>query len=143
MHDYKFEIAWNRPSTVLAYVMHFWASLTPNFSMYRDWPVVLQKYNLYRSMWCGRFWQDHDVRVIPTINWSDVNSYEWAFLGVPKRQIVAIQVPDQRDPLSAILFKSGFDAMVDRIDPITIIVYGMLPFEHSRTICVKKDMYDF
>lgn len=94
-------------------------------------------------MWCGRFWQDHDVRVIPTINWSDVNSYEWAFLGVPKRQIVAIQVPDQRDPLSAILFKSGFDAMVDRIDPITIIVYGMLPFEHSRTICVKKDMYDF
>ena len=50
--------------------------ITPDFSLYRDWPVMLQQWNVYHSRWVGRFWQEHGLRIIPTVNWSTPDSYE-------------------------------------------------------------------
>lgn len=74
-------------------VRRFWGTLTPDFSMYIGWPLILQQWNRYRSQWLGRYWQEHGVKVIPTVNWSGRDRYDWCFAGIPSRQVVALAVP--------------------------------------------------
>lgn len=41
--------------------------IAPDFSTYHTWPLPLQLYNVYRSRWCARLWQELDLPVIPSI----------------------------------------------------------------------------
>jgi hypothetical protein len=41
--------------------------LTPDFSIYRDWPPVANQWNVYRSRWCGRLWQEAGFEVISSL----------------------------------------------------------------------------
>ena len=43
------------------------ALLTPDFSTYMDWPGAMRVWNLYRSRWCGRFWQELGFQIIPSL----------------------------------------------------------------------------
>lgn len=38
-------------------------------------------YNHYRKHWLGAYWQDNGITVIPTISWSDKESFGWCFDG--------------------------------------------------------------
>ena len=48
-----------------------WSALiTPDFSLLYDYPVALNLYQLYKSRWCARFWQEFDIPIIPSLLWS-------------------------------------------------------------------------
>jgi len=66
--------------------------MTPDFSLYLQWPTVVNQWNTYRSRWLGRWWHSQGLRVIPTVNWADEVSLD----GIPPGQIVTIGVPDIR-----------------------------------------------
>ena len=132
LDDYRFESVWTKPDQGLSRVRRFWGALTPDFSLYSDWPPVAQMWNHYRRQWLGRYWQEHDVRVIPTVNWSTPDSTAWCFAGIPTGQIVALAVPDLRNPSTRAYFEAGYRAMQDALTPTRILVYGRLPLElHS------------
>lgn len=135
LDDYRFEAVWNKPDTGLGRVRRFWATMTPDFSMYTDWPVIIQQWNHYRSLWVGRYWQEQGVRVIPTINWSDRTSFNWCFLGFPKDSVVAIAIPDGRQVAVLRMFRIGFWEMMKRLEPRQIIVYGRMPFRCD--LCIE------
>lgn len=99
----------------------------PDFSLYANWPTVAQQWNHYRSQWTGRYWQEREVSVIPSVNWSSEDSYYWSFAGIPTGQILAVAVPDLRDPVTHRLFYAGFRAMVKQLKPTALLVYGRLP----------------
>ena len=42
LDDYRFETVWNRPFKALAALAAYQMLLTPDFSLYREWPLVLQ-----------------------------------------------------------------------------------------------------
>ena len=71
LDDYKFEPLWNKPIKTLQPILNIGSALSPDFSLYTDYPMALQIYNVYRNRWLGRFWQENGVKVIPTIAWSD------------------------------------------------------------------------
>lgn len=135
LDDYRFESVWNKPTAGLRRVQRFWAAITPDWSMFTDWPVIIQQWNCYRNRWTGRFWQENGVRVIPTVNWSDQKSYEWCFLGLPKDSVVAIAVPDGRRAKVQRLFREGFEEMIQRLEPRQIIIYGKIPFKCD--LCIE------
>lgn len=127
--DYRFESVWNRPSHALNVFGPYQTVLTPDFSLYRDWPLALQLWNTYRSRWCGAYWQSEGLRVIPTIAWGAAASYAFCFLGVPVGSVVALStvgVPLER-PLDYQLFMAGFGEMVARLDPAVVLCYGPAP----------------
>ena len=135
LDDYRFESVWTKPDQGLSRVGRFWGALTPDFSLYCDWPTVAQLWNHYRRQWLGRYWQEHGIKVIPTVNWSTPDSYEWCFTGIPTGQIVALAVPDLRHPTTRQLFTQGFRAMHDTLAPSRILVYGRLPVElHTKAV---------
>ena len=114
--------------------------LSPDFSLYREWPLTLQLWNVYRNRWCGRFWQSQGFRVIPTVSWSTAASYDFCFLGIPRRGAVAVSAVGvrQQDPVARQLFVDGFREMVARLEPVLVLSYGRLPAPCSElveTIC--------
>jgi hypothetical protein len=137
LDDYRFETVWNRPVKALEALRPYHTLLTPDFSLYRDWPLLLQLWNTYRSRWCGRFWQEEGFTVIPTVSWSTAVSYDFCFLGVPRRSVVAVSAvgvnlsPGSRQamaaPLEYRLFVDGFTEMVRRLEPTVVLSYGRLP----------------
>ena len=131
LDDYRFESVWTNPDTALQRLYRFRGALTPDFSLYADWPLAVQQWNHYRRQWLGRYWQEHGLRVIPTVNWSTPDSFDWCFTGIPPGQIVALAAPDLRQARVKAAFSAGFHAMQAALQPTRILVYGNLPFHHD------------
>ena len=117
-----------KPDAGLRRIRRFWGALTPDFSLYVDWPLAVQQWNHYRRQWLGRYGQEHGIKVIPTVNWSTPDSYGWCFEGILPGQIVALAVPDLRHRLTRRYFITGFGAMIETLNPARLRVYGRLPF---------------
>src|SRR5690606_139839 len=83
----RFETVWSRPRKALEALAPYTTLLSPDFSLYRDWPLLLQMWNVYRNRWCGAFWQRQGFTVIPTVSWSTAESVEFCFLGVRGRRV--------------------------------------------------------
>lgn len=123
--DYHFEHVWTRPEQTLALVQRTGKALTPDFSLYTDYPLVAQMWNTYRNRWMGAFWQSRGIEVIPSVTWGLEESFKFCFLGIERGSNVAIStVGVNQDPEVKKRFIAGFEEMVKQIEPKTILVYG-------------------
>lgn len=126
--DYQFNRCWTDPDRYTNMLSRFQAVCSPDFSLYTDFPVIAQIWNHYRKHWLARYWQDHGLTVIPTVCWSTPDSYSWCFDGDPIGGTVALTaIGTQADRESATLFRQGYDAMLERLQPDRIIFYGEVP----------------
>ena len=107
----------------------YYALLTPDFSLYMDMPLALQIYSTFKSRWCGAYWQKLGKTVIPTIEWSDERSFEFCFDGIEKGSTVAISTYNRENYDD--IFMSGYNKMLEIIQPEQIICYGE-PFEKMK-----------
>ncbi|AOZ61242.1 hypothetical protein SEA_DARTHPHADER_1 [Mycobacterium phage DarthPhader] len=129
LDDYRFESAWSSPERLLPRVAAVGASLTPDFSLWRDMPRAAQVWNVYRSRWCGAFWQSHGIEVIPTACWATPDTFEFCFDGIPPRSTVAISSMGIRaSEIDRSLFRQGVKELISRTDPQRILAYGRLRF---------------
>ena len=90
LDDYRFVRLWNHVSRYIGILKEFEWVMSPDFSMFTDFPVALQIYNHYRKHWLSVYWAELGVKVIPTINWSTPESYAWCFDGDPVGSTVAV-----------------------------------------------------
>lgn len=131
LDDARFECVWNRPNQALKTLSQYDFVLTPDFSLYHNMPLAYQLWNTYRSRWCGAFWQQYGLQVIPTVSWSSAESYAFCFQGLPTRSQVAVSTVgvDLDKPLERYLFIAGFEEMVCKLEPSIVLCYGQLPHE--------------
>lgn len=129
LDDYRFETTWNKPNAALVHLRRYWAVMSPDFSLYPQWPTVVNQWNTYRSRWLGRWWQSQGLRVIPTVNWADTASHAYCFDGIQPGQVVTIGVPDTRRPHVVERYRIGAHVMCERLQPSLVIVYGSSPVE--------------
>ena len=126
--DYQFLRVWTNPDAYLDMLARFRCVCTPDFSTYTDFPKAVQIYNHYRKHWLGAYWQMHGITVIPTISWSDRDSFAWCFDGEPVGGTVAVSsVGTQSNSESRALFMDGYNAMLERLEPSNIIFMGIVP----------------
>lgn len=141
--DYQFERIYHNWSKYGEILARFEAVMTPDFSMYTDWPVAVQIYNHYRKHVIGATMQREGLRVYPTICWSDKSSYEWCFSGEPKGGCVAVSsVGTQKSAQSQLNFIMGFNEMIKRLQPETVIFYGQIPEQCKANIIRVKPFHD-
>lgn len=125
IEDYRFESVWNNPKKYIIYLQKFPVVFTPDFSIYSQFPIVLQMWQTYRNRWLGKYYQNLGFKVVPTVSWSDDRSYDFAFRGIPEGSTVAISTMGCiKDPKANQHFERGLVEMIDQIKPENIVVYG-------------------
>ena len=125
LDDYQFERLWDAPESYVALLANFEAVLTPDFSLYSTMPLAVQLWNTYRSRLLGQFFQNAGIRVVPTISWSNAESFEFCFDGVEKGSTIAVStVGVLKNPESRELFELGFREAIKRLEPSTVVAYG-------------------
>lgn len=125
LDDYRFESLWRRPVQTLPAIQKWEVVLTPDFSLYADCPLVMQMWNTYRSRWVGCWWAANGVQVIPTVSWGLHESYDFCFLGLPERSVLAVSTVGTRaDESTRLPFMAGFAVMLERLSPTAVLCYG-------------------
>lgn len=136
--DYKFERIWNHPKKYLEILKRFNGVISPDFSLYRNMPLVMQKWSTYKGRALANYWTSNGIEVIPNVRFSDERSYSFCFNGIEKNSIIAIgthgciKKKDDKE-----YFKKGLRKLVKELQPKTIIVYGKAPndiFEEYKNI---------
>lgn len=85
LDDAKFENFWFQPDKYVAKMINrgIGMSIAPNYSLWSDAARATHLYNIYRSRWVARYFQEAGIYVVPDINWSDERSFEFCLLGIP------------------------------------------------------------
>lgn len=119
--DSHFEGLWGRLLEWVERVKEYMVCVSPNYTIQHTDPIVFQAWQVYRSRYIGRYWQEAGVKVIPDIIWSDESSYDFCFLGIPLHPTsVSIQVQNFGDEE---LWGKGFNEMLKRVQPQSILAY--------------------
>ena len=142
LYDYKFERIWDRPDDYVEQLKKYKGVLSPDFSMYLEMNRTLQLYNTFRNRWCGAYLADKGIKVIPTVNWGEEDTFDFCFDGIPKGSIVAVSTymvqehnnhSDQKE-----FFLKGYCEMLKRIEPAKIICYSN-PFPEMQGDIIRID----
>ena len=128
LDDYRFETVWSSPERLLPRVLAVGASLTPDFSLWRGMPRPAQVWNVYRSRWCGAYWQANGVEVIPTACWGAADTFDFCFDGIPANSTVAVSSVGISSEVDQALFRAGIEELIRRTDPKLLLAYGQLRF---------------
>lgn len=141
--DYRFNRLWTHIDDYVPMLQRFRYVMSPDFSTYSDFPKAIQIYNHYRKHWCGAYLQETGIEIIPTISWSTPDSFDWCFDGEPEGGTVAISnVGCMRNHESKTLFIAGYQEMIKRLHPETIIFYGTVPEECMGNIVRLKAFHE-
>lgn len=125
LDDYQFERIWNKPEDYIDILKQYECIFSPDFSLYLDMPMPMKIWNIYRSRQIGQYYQSQGIKVIPTISWAEKETFEFAFKGIPKGSIVSIStIGVKRNKEALKIWQDGMDAMIEEIEPSTILVYG-------------------
>ena len=123
--DYQFERCWNDPRKYIDVLARFDCVLTPDFSLYLDMPLPMQRWNVYRSRALGLIWTWEGMTVIPTLSWSMPESYEFAFSGLEPGGTYAVStVGVKSDERALSIWFAGMEEAVRRLQPKRVLLYG-------------------
>lgn len=127
-HDVKFERLWNNPKKYLEKLKKFKGVISPDFSLYRNMPLVMQQWNTYRSRALAVWLQNNGIEVIPNVRFNDERTYNFCFAGIEKFKTIAVGTHGCiKNKIDKDYFEKGLAELVKRLSPKTIIVYGAAP----------------
>lgn len=126
--DYLFERIWRNPSKYLGILKRFEGVILLDFSIYRDMPLVMQLWNIYRSRAIGCWLQRNGVKVIPNIRFGDKRTYRICCEGISRNCVISVgSHGNLKNCIDRKIFLEGLDVIVKRLQPKVIIVYGATP----------------
>lgn len=126
--DYLFERVWKDPSRYAQLLSQYKAVMSPDFSLFTDYPPAVQIYNHWRKHLLAASWQRQGITVVPSICWSDEGSFDWCFDGEPVGGTVSVSsVGTQKNQKARRLFLLGYQEMLARLQPERIIFFGDVP----------------
>lgn len=123
--DYQFERVWNAPLDYIGILKQYECILTPDFSLYRDMPMAMKIWNVYRARLIGQIMQDSGIKVIPTLTWAEKETFSFCFDGIGQNGTVATStVGVMRDKEAKKIWCEGMQEAIKKIKPKNILLYG-------------------
>lgn len=125
LHDYQFERVWRFPDRYTQCLSKFKYTLAPDFSPFANLPYAIRIFNIYRKMWCARYWQENDIEVIPTFTLGD-DEVDWDLCtsGFPKNSIIATSTMGEGRWGDYKGFFKNWDRMIETLQPKIVLLYG-------------------
>lgn len=88
--DIKFLCFWKRPEKYLSYLRQYTGVISPDFSLYENFPTSEKIFAVYRNQLLGAWLEKQGIKVIPNVRLSGIESIPYALAGVPERKTLAI-----------------------------------------------------
>ncbi len=124
-YDYEFERLWNQPFKYLNLLRRFKCVIGPDFSQFLNCPRPMRQWNNYRNKFLMAWMQSMGLAIIPNVTWSDPDSYNYCFDGLPQHSIIAINsMGVNKNPLCRNLWLRGYRMAIKKLEPVSIIRYG-------------------
>ncbi len=146
--DCKFEKIWKNPKRYLERLKKFKGVISPDFSIYRDMPLIMQYWNIFRSRAIATWLKDNGINVIPNVRTGDERTFEIACEGIEKNSIIAIGSHGCiKCKADRAFFQKGLEHIINSLSPKIIILYGAKPdsifnkYEEKVTIINFKDEF--
>ena len=143
--DYQFDRVWRNPERYLPVLARYRGIIAPDFSLFIDMPMAVQRWNVYRNRVLSAYYAKAGIDVIPSVGWSDERSYAFCFEGLPKYSTVAVSSNGcLSSKLGLYYFTQGFSRMVEVLKPATVLYYGRpvkQVFNTCKTRIVQYDSY--
>ncbi len=134
--DYLFERLWKNPRKYLSILKRFNGVILPDFSLYRDMPLVMQLWNIYRSRALGTWLQQNQINVIPNVRFGDKRTFRYCCDGLSSGGVIAVgsygTIKNRQD---RDIFIAGLDVVIQRLSPTAIVVYGSAPSSIFKKYC--------
>lgn len=135
-NDSTFECFWRSPQKYLPLLKRYSGVISPDYSLYYDMPLNMQKYNTYRGKALAHWLHENNIEIIPNVRWGDNRTYNTACLGVEHNKTIAIGTHGCiKTKIEKQMFIDGFDYVINKLEPKTIIVYGRMP---DKIFCLAK-----
>ena len=134
--DYRFSGIYDHPERSFDRYSQYAFLLTPEFSTYADMDLWRQMESTAKNRWVGAYWQSKGLTVFPSICWGTARSFEFCFDGVEKGSTVAVGMIGSKREKTA--FMRGYNAMLERIEPTAIIIFGT-PFPEMQGNIISVD----
>lgn len=134
--DYRMDGLYYNPKKSIHRLSQYKFLISPDYSLYKDMPQAIQLFNVFRSRWCGAYWQSLGLTVIPNVGWGDASTFEYCFDGIEQGAIVAIGTIGCRRSKTS--FMRGYNEMLKRIEPSAIICFGK-PFDEMQGNVISVD----
>jgi hypothetical protein len=132
-YDYLFERVWRKPRQFLSLFKKFKGVILPDFSLYRDMPLVMQLWNIYRSRAIGHWLQSNGIKVIPNIRYGDKRTFRICCEGLEKHGVIAVgSHGTMKHKTDREIFLNGLDVVISILQPSVIVVYGTAPDKYFK-----------
>lgn len=133
--DQYIEQVWNNPDYYSTILGQYKAIIQPDFSQYTTMPRAMRIWNYYRNMWLAAYFTSLGIRVIPSAQWSDEESFEYCFDGMPKNSCICVStVGCIQSPRVRVLFNEGLSELIKRLEPSQLILYGVIDDDIKRRV---------
>lgn len=127
--DFKFLTVWRNLQAQIDRLARYEGCFSPDFSLFTDYPLSVQLFNVYRNMTIGQHFQRMGLKCVPTASWSDERSYEFCFDGLPSESTLAIstvgvQGKGKGNKEATELYRRGVKELIKRTHPTRLLIYG-------------------
>lgn len=131
--DYRFDGVWNDAVAICAKLVNQnWGGVcTPDFSVWWDWPLVMKMWNLYKSRWVARYWQEAGIKIIPSLMRFGDPTSTLDLCGMPMNPPVVsfqcrAQVGDSQEDknLNRQYVLACSNKQIQTIEPENVVIYG-------------------
>lgn len=127
--DEKFEKVWEKAVDFVhdLHRLQWTGIVAPDFSLFGDDPPVVQLWQVYRTRWVARYWQELGYNVIPNIqgirDWFGLGPGGGLPIGI---DLVSLQCRTNgtHGTLEDTAYLSLFAKQVDELKPKAVLVYG-------------------
>lgn len=99
--------------------------ITPDISVGDSMPLAQRTSLTVWSRQAGVVLERHGLTVVPNVRWILPTDYDMIARGIPQRSVIAVSnYGSRRDPLLRKRFDEGLPAMIERLAPEVVLVYG-------------------
>lgn len=128
IHDKYFKCIFKYPEKYVELFKTYDGIISPDPTLFIDNSRCLLETSTYMNRALAFFYAKKGIPVIPNVRWTNEKSYDFCFLGIPKKYIVSISThgccksKQQKESFYRGLFK-----MLEVLEPTDVIVYGCMP----------------
>lgn len=130
VHDKRFRSVYGNPEKHLQRLKEYGGVFGIDHSIYRDTPLIEQKYSVYLNRATDYWFEKNGIPVICNVSWGDSRTFEFCCAGIP--QGVSISVSSYgctRSKLDKMYFLDGFHTILNILKPKNVFHHGRILHE--------------